>query len=103
MSFAYDEELPAGYQDADFEQREYEAQAAVSASLRRQGICTHGWGLSRSETHNRSRAEIDEDRQRGDFPDRPTDERIGCQADIPVGMSLCLDCGELVPDPFADR
>jgi hypothetical protein len=56
--FGYDEELPAGFQDADFEQRDFEEQSARfasrernSAKLRAEGnlpaaakACPHGWG-----------------------------------------------------------
>lgn len=39
----YDPELPAGFQDADFEMRSLQAQARRDAALRKKGICTHGW------------------------------------------------------------
>ena len=42
MSFGYDPEVPAGYQDADIEMAQYEAEGARYAALRRRGICTHG-------------------------------------------------------------
>ena len=38
-----DTELPDGFQDADFDQRELEAAGALTAALRRRGICGHGW------------------------------------------------------------
>jgi len=38
----YDPELPAGYQDADFEMRELEEMGNRAARLRAKGICTHG-------------------------------------------------------------
>jgi hypothetical protein len=41
--FGYDEELPAGFQEADLEQAEFERQAAEYAALRRGGWCVHGW------------------------------------------------------------
>lgn len=40
----YDPELPAGFQDADFEVRDLEAAAADHRRLRRQGYCTHQSG-----------------------------------------------------------
>src|SRR5262245_10400760 len=101
MSFGYDPELPAGFQEADLEMRELEAAAARNAALRRRGICTHGWCLGGGATMNRDPSEIDRDRQRGNFPGRPTDAAITCQNDIPVGQVLCLDCGTLIEDPFA--
>jgi hypothetical protein len=39
----HDPELPNGFQDDDFDQRELEAAGARSAGLRRRGICDHGW------------------------------------------------------------
>lgn len=41
MSWNYDPELPAGFQDADFEMRELEEAANRAARLRDQGICVH--------------------------------------------------------------
>jgi hypothetical protein len=42
MSMFYDEELPAGFQDADFEQRELEMLGNRAAANRKRGICNHG-------------------------------------------------------------
>lgn len=52
MSFGYDPEAPAGYQDADLLQAQYEAESAEIANLRRRGFCTHSsWvGLSQTGT-----------------------------------------------------
>lgn len=41
--FGFDPEVPAGYQDADIEQAELEAQAAEIAADRARGVCRHGW------------------------------------------------------------
>jgi hypothetical protein len=41
MSYFYDEELPNGFQDADFEMRELEEEAAHIHALNKAGICTH--------------------------------------------------------------
>lgn len=41
MSYGYDPELPAGFQDADFEMRELAEEGARIAQLRKAGICTH--------------------------------------------------------------
>jgi hypothetical protein len=38
-----DPELPNGYQDDDFDMRELEQAGALTAALRRRGICDHGW------------------------------------------------------------
>lgn len=38
-----DVELPNGFQDADFNQRALEQAGALTAALRRRGICDHGW------------------------------------------------------------
>ena len=40
--FGYDEELPNGFQDADFEMRELEELGNRIARLERKGICQHG-------------------------------------------------------------
>jgi len=39
----HDPELPAGFQDADFEQRDLESLGRRLTQLKRAGICTHGW------------------------------------------------------------
>lgn len=41
MSFGFDDELPGGFQDADFETRELEASARRHRAARKRGICTH--------------------------------------------------------------
>ena len=38
-----DMDLPNGYQDADMEQSALERAGALTAALRRRGICDHGW------------------------------------------------------------
>jgi len=38
-----DDELPGGFQDADFEMRDLEAIGQVEDMLKKRGICTHGW------------------------------------------------------------
>lgn len=42
MSYGYDPELPAGFQDADFEMREMEEIGDAIAAARKAGRCTHG-------------------------------------------------------------
>lgn len=39
----FDNELPSGFQDADFETAEMEGAARRSSALKRKGICDHGW------------------------------------------------------------
>ena len=38
-----DNELPAGFQDADFDMRSLQAAGARSSALKKRGICDHGW------------------------------------------------------------
>jgi hypothetical protein len=45
----YDPELPAGFQDADFEMRELEAQADRIHAAKQRGICVHGWWQTRDD------------------------------------------------------
>lgn len=40
---SHDPELPGGFQDADFDQRGLEAAGALTAALKRRGVCDHGW------------------------------------------------------------
>jgi hypothetical protein len=48
-TFGYDPEVPAGFQEADLLQADYEAQSREHAALRRRaeakGICLHGDGV----------------------------------------------------------
>ena len=39
----YDNELPNGFQDADFEMSALQAAGNRSAALAKQGVCDHGW------------------------------------------------------------
>lgn len=39
----FDDEVPAGFRDADIEQAGLEAKGRRSAALKRAGICDHGW------------------------------------------------------------
>lgn len=43
MSFGYDDELPAGFNDADLEMRELAAAADAASRARDRGECDHGW------------------------------------------------------------
>jgi hypothetical protein len=94
--YDYDPEVPAGYQDADIEQAEFEAAGRRLAALRRRGICTHGWRLGRRVPACYTAADIEQMRRQGNFPERPTDPRVSDQASIPEGLDLCTHCGELV-------
>ena len=38
-----EDDIPAGYRDADIEQAEFEAEGRRESQLRKRGICTHGW------------------------------------------------------------
>jgi hypothetical protein len=100
-SFTHDPEIPAGFQDADLEQASCEEQSRQAAADRRRGICHHGWMLGGGG--GQSLPEIEADRRRGSFPDRPTDGRIQSSEDIPAGSVLCLDCGQVVDDPMCGR
>jgi hypothetical protein len=101
-SFSYDPEVPAGCQDADLLQAQYEAESARAAADRKRGICHHSWQLGRGDgSCNYSAEEIAADRAKGSFPDRPTDAAVTDQASIPEGLCLCLDCGQLVEDALA--
>lgn len=102
MSFGYDPEVPAGFQEGDFEQAELEAESARVSALNRRGICTHSWQLGGGINFYDGEA-IAQDRLKGKFPERPTDPSITTQMDIPAGKCLCLDCGQLVVDPLAGR
>jgi len=93
----YDPEVPAGYQEADLLQAQYEAESAAFVRRREQGVCTHGWMQGMPENGPwPSRDSIETDRLRGHFPNRPTN-----YAQPEPGYCLCLDCGEHVPDPLA--
>lgn len=79
--FDYDPEVPAGFQEADFEMAALEEAAARSAALRRRGICDHGWcqGLGRDgQWHGE-----------GEAP--------------PPGHVYCFHCKQVVPDPHPDK
>lgn len=41
--FGHDPEVPAGFQDADIEQAQFERAGARLRVLKRRGICAHGW------------------------------------------------------------
>lgn len=95
----YDPEVPAGYQDADLLQAQYEEESREAARLHRQGICTHGWmqGVASDGTWP-SEAALDALRAKGKFPGRGTD-----YAKPATGMVLCLECGSHIVDPLAGR
>jgi hypothetical protein len=94
MSMFYDEELPAGFQDADIEQAEFEAESARIAALERQGHCQHGHRLGRKVPSFYSAADIAA--MLKDEPLLSEAPFAGEQSDIPEGQDLCLGCGELV-------
>ena len=85
MSFYYDEELPAGFQDADFEMAEYEAEAYRIEADRKRGICHHTGTLGRGDGN-------------GHLPGGFYYEG---QEEIPPGHVRCTDvCGKIIPDPW---
>ena len=100
--FDHDEELPAGFQEADLLQAQYEEDGRQYARDVKRGICHHSWQLGRKVPAFYNAQAITEDRKRGNFPERPTDPSVTDQASIPVGQCLCLDCGQLVPDVLVD-
>ena len=92
----FDTGVPAGFTDADIEQREFEDAANADAALHAQGICTHGWTQGVPARGWPTWQSIALDRLRGAFPERATEYDRP-----PEGMVLCLDCGEYVEDPLA--
>lgn len=80
MTMNYDEEVPAGFQDADLEQAEAERTGDRIAALREAGICTHGWIVGRPES-----GEIFYPEQ--EYLTRPE--------------VLCKDCGAVFPNEEA--
>ena len=97
----YDEEIPAGYQEADLLQAEYERESNQIWAERKRGICHHGWQLGPKIPAYYTAEMIATERLKGDFPSRATDPSITDQASIPNGQCLCLDCGQLIKDIFA--
>ena len=68
-----DTELPAGFQDDDFDMRDLEAAGAAVARAKRQGKCAHGW-------------------RQGSMPDN------GIKKD----HAKCLHCGKVAPESELD-
>lgn len=99
--FDHDPELPAGFQDADILQAQYEAESRAAAADRAAGICNHGMRLGRRIPAFYSAEEIAEDLAQGHFANRGG--FTGTQDEIPEGHSLCLECGEIVPARILDR
>ena len=73
----YDEELPAGFQDADFEMAEMEAVGNQLARQRRRGICTHGHMVG---------FKINPDTGKVFYPE---------QEGLVEGQSRCMDCKQV--------
>ena len=94
MSDFYDPELPAGYQEADLLQAQYEAESRQFARDRRAGICHHNARLGRKVPAFYEAADVADMLRNGHFRNRAG--YVGSQSDIPVGKDLCTECGALV-------
>jgi hypothetical protein len=94
------EAIEAERLDADLLQAQYEAEGRAYAREMARGNCQHSWQLGRG-TGGYDAAALQEMRQRGAFPDRPS--AITAQADLKSGEALCLDCGTVVDDVFDRR
>lgn len=97
----YDPEVPAGFQEADILQAQYEEEGRRLARDRKRGICHHGSQLGRKVPAFYDAEAVRAMRAKGYFPERETDPRVKGQETIPEGTCLCIDCGEVVEDPFA--
>lgn len=104
MSFDYDPEVPAGFQEADFEMAALEEKAARSRALAREGICAHGWWQGKGNV-NMTRGGLAQWRANANvrFPDREIDPAFIDTDSMPAGRAVCLHCGQLVPDPDPQR
>lgn len=96
----YDPEVPAGFQEADILQAQYEAESRQYMRDIANGICHHSSQLGHKDPAFYDADDISAMRAKGYFPDRPTDPHVTDQSTIPVGHCLCVDCGEVVEDPF---
>lgn len=94
MSMDYDPEVPAGYQEADILQSQYEAESRQYREDVKRGICHHSWMLGGG--HAYSDEQVLDMREKGDFPERNRNSHLH---DLQPGEMLCLDCGAIVPDP----
>jgi len=92
----YDEELPAGFQEADFEQAAFEAESRYITALHARGVCTHGSRLGRKVPSFYDATAVAEMLHNGRFGNR--EGFSGEQAEIPAGKDLCTDCGALVAE-----
>lgn len=93
----YDPE--ATIQDDDILQARYEQEGRGLARDKARGVCNHGWRQGVPDPSAGFPAltleAINESRERGDFPDRPTER-------VPVaGETVCLDCGVILADEDA--
>jgi hypothetical protein len=91
----YDEELPAGYQEADMLQASYEAESREFDRERAQGHCHHNARLGRRVPSFYEASDVAAMLAAGHFANRGG--FTGAQSDIPEGQDLCTECGELVP------
>lgn len=70
----YDPELPAGFQDGDFEMRALEEVGRRSAAAKKRGLCDHGWRQGKSGREH-----------------------------VPSDIVKCLNCGKVAPEGELDR
>ena len=99
--FYHDPEVPAGFQDADIEMAEFEAEGRRIAALHRKGICTHGAGLGHKAPAFYDADDIAAMLAKAQFGNR--EGFAGGQAEIGEGKVLCTDCGLVRDDPFGRR
>lgn len=74
----FDDGVPGGAWEADFDMRELEDAARRAAAMRKAGKCPHGRGQGHSLSPNADRR----------------------AAQVPPGMTLCVECGELLDSSF---
>jgi hypothetical protein len=86
--------------EADQEMAEMTAAGNRAAALRKRGICSHGHSLGHKDPSFYDVDDIAGMLAEGHFRNRAGFD--GQQSDIGEGKVLCLDCGEVYPDPLKD-
>lgn len=97
--YAYDPELPNGFQDADFLMREYEQESREAAADKRRGICRHNSQLGHNDPPFYTAEDIKGMLSRGDFPPSPLPSIA--QNEIGKDKAICTDCGAILDDCFS--